>query len=381
MAQDQSSATLEEVGARAGCSPATVSRVLNNSATVSEAVRVNVLRAVREVGYVPRRRQRPESRETPAGGPRVNNAHDLVQVVLHRCTPMERLSCDAAGVHVEPPAHIDGPTLLSREYSLSVDFYMHIIGAVMDELSGSGRRGLVQATDNLASPELIEGVNRQECAGVLLLGQTSPEVQAFIDACQHPLVLLDILHAEGPDVVTTDNLAGIFLAMDHLLELGHRSIGFVGRPIDPKHDERWGAFVMRLAAAGLPYRPEWVYRGSEHINDTTQGVLEILKQPDLPTAFVCNNDWNAVGVLRAAELAGLRVPEDLSVVGFDDVSAAAMVTPALTTLRVPLRDMGVQALRQLQVARTYPQPSRTRGCVIRLTPELVVRHSTGPAPR
>src|SRR5690606_3173504 len=111
------------------------------------------------------------------------------------------------------------------------------------------------------------------------------------------------------------------------------------------------------------------------------GVLEILKQPDLPTAFVCNNDWNAVGVLRAAELAGLRVPEDLSVVGFDDVSAAAMVTPALTTLRVPLRDMGVQALRQLQVARTYPQPSGTRGCVIRLTPELVVRHWTGPARR
>lgn len=369
--------TLEEVGAKAGCSPATVSRVLNNSGPVSRSVRQSVLRVVQEAGYVPRRTRKLAARSAPKG----EIANGLVEVVLHRCTPTERVSSDADGMHFDPHVRkIDGETLLSNSYNLAADFYMRIIGGVMDELAAANRRALLQTTDSLMSPKLMAEINR---AGnrVLLLGEYSRdrgELDRFIERCESPLVLIDMIYNGRPDVVTIDNVTGVGLAMDHLLSLGHRDIGFVGAPSNPSFEERWIGFQWKMAAAGLPVRPQWLYHGLEHIENTAHGVEQILRQDRLPTAFVCVNDWHAMGVVRAAERCGVSVPGQLSVVGFDDVSAAGMITPPLTTLHVPLRQMGQQAVRQMLVNDLFDQSQRPEGCIIRLRPQLVVRQSTGP---
>lgn len=376
-------ATLEEVSLKAGCSPATVSRVLNNSGPVSHSVRRNVLRVVRESGYVPRGVRRPSARGEVGAGDGADG-QGPIEVLLHRCSPMERLSSDASGFHIEPSQKVNGPAILSDSYRLSADFYMHIINGVMAELEAAGRRALLQITDNLESPKVTAEINRANNAGVLLLGEypADPEVlQRFVEQCRCPLVLIDIIHPARPDTVTIDNVAGIAAAVDHLLSLGHRDIGYVGKPYNTSFQERWTSFRWKMVDAQLPVRPEWVYHGPDQIEATATGVADILRREAYPTAFVCANDFSAMGVLRAAERCGIGVPAGLSVVGFDDVGAAALVTPPLTTVRVPLRDLGRQAVRQLLIAERFDPIERARGCVVRVAPELVVRGSTGPVPR
>jgi LacI family transcriptional regulator len=169
----------------------------------------------------------------------------------------------------------------------------------------------------------------------------------------------------------------VYQAFDHLHALGHRKIGFIGNETDL--NERRMAFFARMGSAGLTVNPRWIYRGPQHIEPTVHGVAKMLAQSDRPTALLCGNDCYAIGVMRAATTMKLEIPRDLSVVGFDDIDASALMTPAMTTVRVPQAQIGLQAARQLLLAAqngTTPQ----RGCSVRLKTELIVRQSTGPAP-
>ena len=125
--------------------------------------------------------------------------------------------------------------------------------------------------------------------------------------------------------------------------------------------------------------PQWVYHGPESIHDTVEDVKKILTgEPKRPTAMVCATDCGAMGVVRAAEQCGISIPAQISVIGFDDTSASALVTPPLTTVHVPLREMGQRAVRQLLVNVSYE--SNLTGSIIRMSPELVVRQSTAKRP-
>lgn len=372
----QPPSTLAEVSAKAGCSPATVSRVLNNTGTVSNAVRQNVLKAVKESGYTPRRNQRTVRQVVAATNPEaLKITGNLFEVILHRYSPMEQLLMHDGSVELGPASQVSGQEMLSEKYSLSSGFYMQIISGVMDELANAKRRAMLQACDDLSAPALIESINRSEIAGVVLMGEYSPNLPFFLDRCKKPVVLVDIIHSGAPDVVTTDNMAGIGLAMDHLLTLGHRKIGYVGAPFNLSFQERWTTWEWKMVSAGLTVNSQWVYHGPESIHETALGVQKILSShPQRPTALMCASDCAAMGVLRAAEQCGLCIPKQLSVVGFDDTNVSAMVNPPLTTVHVPLSEIGQRAVRQLLVSVLFE--SNQLGSVIRMTPELVVRQST-----
>ncbi len=364
--------SIVEISKMVGCSTATVSRALNNSGTVSPELRAAVLKVARETNYVTQRKRKTRKVTT-------EETAKTVEVVLFRYTKMERLEADAGELKVEPLRAIDSNELFSGPYQLTNSFYRRITDGILRELEAWQHKAIFRATSSLTDLDLIQDVNRQDLSGVLLFGQHSSDLTKFLEQCIRPLVLVDIILQGRHDVVTTDNLAGISAAFDHLYELGHRKIGFIGRldEVVPFR-ERYMAFRLKLASADLPFRNDWVYSGSNHIDETAEGVTNILKQADRPTALLCVNDCAAFGVMRAAAKLNIPVPQKLSVVGFDDQDAAAMVTPALTTVHVPMEAIGMQAVRQLLLQTHRGESAPSLGCNIRLRPDLVVRQSTAP---
>jgi len=213
--------------------------------------------------------------------------------------------------------------------------------------------------------------------GLLLLGEPDPQVQTFVDTCGVPAVLVDILGIGGPPAVSIDNMKSIALALRHLRDLGHRAIGFVGNPENPSFRERFLSFFGGMTEDGLTVRPEWHYRGSGHIRAIAEGLQPILKAKSRPTAMLCACDHYAIGVYEAARLAGLRIPEDLSVVGFDDIEAAPLMSPPLTTLRVPKIQLGACAADLLlRMTAGSRAPAILQHCEVRCRTELIVRAST-----
>ncbi|WP_231648725.1 substrate-binding domain-containing protein [Saccharothrix sp. NRRL B-16348] len=216
-------------------------------------------------------------------------------------------------------------------------------------------------------------------AGVLLV--TCPisvaEERVFARAGV-PLVHIDPVDAAAPDLlsVAAANRAGGVTAVKHLLSLGHRRIGVVGGPRDVLCSRaRVDGYRFALERAGIAVDPAYV----RHADFTREGgrreADDLLRLPDRPTAIFAANDEQALGVVEAARAAGLTVPADLSVVGFDDLPAAHRCTPSLTTVRQPLAAMGRQAGRMLADLIAGHPPAADR---VELPTHLVVRDSTAP---
>lgn len=368
----QTPPTVNEVSRRAGCSIATVSRVLNNSGPVSLKTREAVLKVMRETQYLSTRAAKR------AGGTmtmqRMNGG--VVEIIQHRHSPMEPVSMAGGTLEIGPPTSPDAVQPLAARSALTNAFHRHIVDGAIEELSRWGYRAQVRMNTNLVDPHMLADLNGPARNGVLLIGEYSADLGAFVRQCLHPLVLVDIIHQGSADVITTDNFAGIGMVCDHVLSLGHRRIGFVGRREEVRaFAERFTAFKLKMIDAGLPIRSEWIYEGEDSMEATARAVRAMLAQAERPTALVCANDCYAMGVVRAASGLGIAIPGQLSVVGFDDADMAAMVTPPLTTVRVPLVEMGRQAVRQLMINMQAGGSPRACGCQVRLTPQLVVRQS------
>ncbi len=373
MAGNSEVITVTDLGRLAGCSIATVSRVLNNSGAVSPQTREAVLRVVRETEFFVNRARR--------GGRRVQakkEAGGVVEIVQHRHSPVEKLSVRQGELRVGPLVSMRESVPPPRSFELN-SFHRNIVDGAIEELSRWGCRAQIRMNSDLLDPALLADINGSDRSGVLLIGEYSNDLSQFVRHCMHPLVLVDIIGKGRPDVVTTDNFEGIRDAFEHVYSLGHRKIGFVGRRDEiVAMAERFTAFRLMMAERGLPVRREWVYEGYDHIEHTTKAVTEILQQADRPTALMCSNDCYALGVVRSASAMGVSIPGDLSVVGFDDVDFASLITPPLSTVRVPVQEMGRQAVRQLMIQLKGGSPTKSRGCHVRLLPELVLRESTAP---
>jgi LacI family transcriptional regulator len=226
-------------------------------------------------------------------------------------------------------------------------------------------------------PVFLKEMNKQDKCGILLVGEYSRDLQRFTESCRHPLVLVDFIHQGPHDVVTIDNLGGIAQAFEHIHKLGHRKIGFVGARVEVEaFHERFVAYKMQMADAGLTVNPAWVFSGFEHIEQAAKGLHPMLSANDRPTALLCANDCYALSVIRAASDLGISIPQQLSVIGFDDGDVASMVTPPLTTIRVPQDEMGQRAARQLMLSVQMQSPEYQSGCEIRVKTSLIVRQST-----
>ena len=215
--------------------------------------------------------------------------------------------------------------------------------------------------------------------GVLLVLPEESNDDLIAAAASGPMVVLDpLLPLEsGVSTVTVANSEGATDAVDHLLALGHRRIAAItGPPGWVATDTRLAAYHVALERAGVPLDPGLVLHSDFEIEAGAEAAAALLALPDPPTAVFAFNDPIAAGSIRAARARGLQVPDDLSVVGFDDIPLATAVTPALTTVRQPLQEMGRAAMTLL----LRVVEGRTDLPHVELPTRLVVRGSTAPPP-
>ncbi len=357
--------TLDDVAKHTGFSIATVSRVVNGIDGVRSEVRTAVEKAVVELGYVARRARNSHAPITPVRNER------LIEVLLHRHSAQEELHSKAQGIEVGPLTSITSDNLLSRSWELSNGFYRTMLDGILAEMQMHGGKTIVQVVTDLTDPALIEGFN-DNLDGVLIVGEGGPDVNDFLGKCRIPVVLVDILHpAGGQEVVTTDNLAGIGQAVEHLADLGHRRLGYISGTPNASADERATGFSFHCDRLNLSVVPGWEAVAYDSIANTTERLVTLLSRPQRPTAIACCNDWGALAAYHAAARCQLRIPQDVSVVGFDDGLVAMTVMPPLTTIRVAGTDIG-----RLAVRLVLSQSRRENGSITRLPTRLIQRGST-----
>jgi LacI family transcriptional regulator len=210
--------------------------------------------------------------------------------------------------------------------------------------------------------------------GLILVTPTVVEVD---DAT--PLVAVD--PHTGPSSIPTvhgDNLAGAITATEHLISLGHRRIGFLaGRPDLESARQREQGYRDALRGAGIPIDPALIRVGDYELEMSEEPARELLTVPDRPTAVFAANDLSAIQTMHVARTLGLAVPDDVSVIGFDNIPESALMSPPLTTIDQSIQEMGKRAVELLigLIEGTLEQPRH-----VTLPTRLVVRQSSGPPP-
>jgi DNA-binding LacI/PurR family transcriptional regulator len=333
------SVRIRDVAARAGVGVATVSRVLNGRANVAAPTRMRVQTAIRELDYRPSTLAR-----------NLSLGRTLVIGVV-----VPFLTSPSAVVRLRGVVEI----LASSAYDL----------ALIDVESEDRRRG---AFDVLGRADRTDGLL------VISMIPDDDEVQRLRQA-RIPCVLVDGAHPALPHLIV-DDVAGGELATRHLLELGHRSIAFIGdKPYDPYRPgstrDRTAGYAQALLDAGIPLRHEYIRAGTQSREQARETTLSLLRLVERPTAIFAASDLQALGVLEAAAEQGLRVPDQLSVVGFDDIEIAPFA--GLTTVRQPLHESGrrgTELLLDLLSGEPEPPP-------LTLPLELIERRTTAPPPR
>jgi DNA-binding LacI/PurR family transcriptional regulator len=268
-------------------------------------------------------------------------------------------------------------------------FWGEVLQGIDDVLHPAGYSLFVAAThrEPQREKEIVHAMVQRRVDGVILCApQFSAEQSRLLKAYGLPTAVVNNMGAEDYQYsIYNDNIYGIKLVTRHLIELGHRQIAYIGNAIGGRTTiEREAGFREEMQAADLDVQEEWVILGPE---GTPQGgfaaAQHLLSLKELPTAIVCYNDNMAIGVYSALFQAGLRVPQDLSVTGFDNIAIAAYLIPPLTTLQQPKYDLGFGAAEILlgllpRDEHKKDQPPEPQSVALR--GELVVRNSTQPPP-
>jgi LacI family xylobiose transport system transcriptional regulator len=329
--------TIAQIADRAGVSIATVSKVVNGRSNVSSETRGLVETVIQQHGY---RRQRRPAQPAPL--------LDLVINVLGGEYAMEI---------------IVGVDRVARKSDIAVA----VAGLQGGQAPGQG---------------WLEGVLARRSMGVIAVFCAPTVAQREqLRAREVPLVVVDPVSEPGGAFpsVATNNWNGGLAATQHLLGLGHRRIGVIAGPADALAGRaRFDGFRAAMDAAGVPVDPALLCGGGFQIEEGADHARRLLALANPPTAIFACSDGYAVGVYQAAFEGGVHIPQDLSVVGFDDIPPAAWLSPALTTVRQPITDMAAEAAEMvLTLARGEPL-ARSR---VVLAAELVVRASTAPPGR
>jgi LacI family transcriptional regulator len=228
-------------------------------------------------------------------------------------------------------------------------FSTELLKGISSAVEGTGYE-LLAYSGNLEHNQVgWERRSLSRLAGTLIDGAVIVAPTASVTDATIPVVAVDPHTGKtGPSTVEADNVGGARAATQHLIELGHRRIAHIrGRTDLVSAQLRERGYREALEAAGLPFDPELVRVGGYRAAETTDAARELLTRSERPTAVFAANDLSAIRVLEIARDLGLRVPQDLSVVGFDNVPEAANAVPALTTVAQPLHQMGAEAVRLL----------------------------------
>jgi LacI family transcriptional regulator, galactose operon repressor len=330
--------TIREIADLAGVSVATVSRVMNGRDDVAPETRELVQKVVREYGYTTNRNARALS----AG----------------------RTGLLGATVPFVHPAYFS--FILSGAAEAAYDRDMRLVlCATQDE----------HEREVTLLERLMQGTTD---GGLLILPQESSDELEVLLETGYRFVVVDPLLPLNDRIpaVSASHSAGADLAMKHLLSLGHRRIGAITGPRGwLATEDRLRGYYAALGSAGILPSPELVLEGQFQIEPGRLAARRLLDLHEPPTAIFAFNDNIAIGAIQAARERGLRVPEDLSIIGFDDLEAAEIVTPALTTIRQPLAEMGRMAVSLLE---RLIEGQRIEALHVELRTQLIVRGSTGP---
>jgi DNA-binding LacI/PurR family transcriptional regulator len=332
--------TMRDIAKATGVSQSTVSRVLSGTATavpIAQSTRERVIETARKLGYRP---------NPLARGLRGASTMLLGVVVRDITDPFFGGAIEAA----------------SREATRRG--YNVVLGHAHQS-----------ADEAVALWGILEA---RHCDAILFLGDLRDRPDLLKDLQSTSIPVVALWHGSrdsGIPTVTVDNHAGVRAVMDHLADLGHRRIAFVGPKRLGDIAEREDAYLESLRLKGLEHRAAYT---AEVGNDFDGGAAALDRLADLehrPTAIVASTDVLAIGMLHAAQRRGLHVPRDVSITGFDDIPFAAVSVPALTTVRMPTEAIMAKAI---DLAIGTMDEGLDQHPV--LEPELVVRSSTGPAP-
>lgn len=328
--------TISDVAQRAGISTATVSRTLSAPEKVSARTRAVVLEAVRKIGYVP---------NLAARNLRTNEARTILAVLP-----------DFSNV-----------------------FFSRVLRGISDRLTAAGYGLIIADTRNDPDRETrcAEFISAGRVDGVLLLnGRPIPPARTRGHAAVPTVSLCErIPNARFPHVETENRQAACALTA-YLASLGHVSIGYVRGPAgNVLENERCAGYRDALQEARLRFDPALVMSGDFTLQSGEAAARAYLSRPGLPDAVFACNDEMAMGLIRGLSAAGVAVPGDISVAGFDDIEFAEAYNPAITTVRQARREIGERAADMLLALIDGERPVTRE---IRLTAELVIRNSTAP---
>ena len=338
--RDHALPNIEDVAAAAGVSTATVSRVLNKPESVREALRLRVVAAVARLGYVPH-----------AGA---------------RALKLQRSGTVGAVF----------PTIDNA-------IFAQAIAALQQRLADAGLQLLIATSGYDLQTEARQAMNlvtRGADALVLCGNGQSPQLLQFLRGRELPTVhAMSFPAPPGLVCVGFDNARAIGQAVRYLLDLGHRRIAMLAGVA--AHNDRAAARIagvrLALQQAGLALSAQHLVERDYGLAPARDGFRTLMAARPAPTAVLCGNDVLAFGALLEAQAMGLQVPQDLSIIGFDDLEMARHIRPALTTLHVPTQQLWhTVADRIIAALGQQPVPPTTEVDV-----QLVVRDSTGPAPR
>ena len=327
--------SLKQLAAHLGLNPATVSVVLNDvpGRSIPQATRDRIKAAAKEMDYHPNQLARSlRNRRTLTIGILVPELGD--------------------GYHTEVMSGI-GDQLIQAGYFYFTAHHRH-------------------------KPNLVEEYTR------MLVGRGAQGLIAIDTWLEHPISIPVVAvaghrHIKGVTNVLLDHARAAELALGHLYALGHRKIAFMrGQPFSSDSDDRWKSLVAVAERLGIEIKPEFVVSLDRDMTSPELGypvVQQLLATKQPFTAIVAFNDISAIGAIRALKDFNLRVPEDVSVIGFDDIKAAAFTLPRLTTINQPLEEIGRVATQSLlnRIHNTVPPRDE-----IKVEPKLIIRESTGP---
>jgi len=328
---------IKEVAARARLSTATVSRTINQSELVRPRTAEKVQRAIRELGYYPN----TQARALVSGRTQIFGL--IISDIVNPFFPELVKSFEFAAI--------------SRGYEVIVANTDYSSG----RMGGCVRRMIERNVDGVAI--MTSEIDRH------LLDELSRR--------RLPIVFLDVGKAK-PLIsnIKVDYSKGIGEAVQHIVSLGHQHIGFIRGPVTLKSARtRHSAFLKCIAACGIDKRQWCVVEGNHKIDGGEVAMMQLLSLPKPPTAVLTSNDLTAIGALRVIARVGLRVPDDISIVGFDDIEFSQFTQPPLTTVRLSRDELGRKAFDAL-----YETVAglRRSGQEIKISTGLVRRESTAP---
>lgn len=341
--------TQSDVARRAGVSRATVSYVLNDvpngRVPISEDTHQRVKQAIEDLGYEP---------DATARALRSGSTKTIGLIIPDICNP----------------------------------HFLETAAAIEQEVRASGYHLLLSSID--LSPEygkdVLQDLSHRRIDGLILMGSfisQSPEAQKTLaQLLKHrlPIVEMSDHYTAGYEVdrVVADYRAATTEIIAYLLSLGHRRIGLIyGVEVAEVGEDRLLPYQDSLQTAGLSVDQELIINCGPTIEDGYQAALRLLQLPDRPTALIVINDLLAIGVIRAAGDLGLRIPADVSVASYDDITLAKYQTPRLTTVSKDVTKTGQETVRMLLARIQEPGRPYQR---IDMPTRLIIRESTGPAP-